>query len=118
MTISVTVWPTGFAFILGFVGPLWVLGEYSMYIKNFCLHFYEAGYDTPVHMSEEAANAATAVPTAIVSSLGSSVVLGFGTFYALMFSPNVWEIFPLICGTRFPQVSTSLWLSTWAKTLR
>lgn len=41
------------------------------------------GYDGPIHMSEEASNAATAVPLAIVMSLGVALFLGFGNYYIL-----------------------------------
>ena len=37
-----------------------------------------AGYDGAIHMSEEASNATTAVPFAIISSLAMAIVLGFG----------------------------------------
>ncbi|KAJ3557762.1 hypothetical protein NM688_g1293 [Phlebia brevispora] len=67
---NLTTWPEGFTFVLGLVGPLWVL----------------AGYDAPVHMSEEASNAATAVPAAIVSSLGTTALLGFGVYFAVAFN--------------------------------
>ena len=36
------------------------------------------GFDGPIHISEEASNAATAVPWAIVSAIGITGVLGFG----------------------------------------
>ncbi|KAI0635035.1 amino acid/polyamine transporter I [Trametes polyzona] len=53
-------WPNGFAFILSFLAPLWTIG----------------GFDAPVHISEEAANASTAVPWAIASTVGIAGVLG------------------------------------------
>ncbi|KAJ3553647.1 hypothetical protein NM688_g3497 [Phlebia brevispora] len=52
------------------LSPLWVM----------------SGYDAPVHMSEEASNAATAVPMAIVSALGCTAVLGLGLNIALAFN--------------------------------
>ncbi|KAH0834010.1 amino acid/polyamine transporter I [Lanmaoa asiatica] len=44
-------WPSGYAFILSFLAPLWTI----------------CSFDSSVHISEEAANAATAVPWAIVT---------------------------------------------------
>ncbi|KAJ3557764.1 hypothetical protein NM688_g1294 [Phlebia brevispora] len=67
---SLNGWQSGFAFVLGFAGPLWVMG----------------GYDGPVHISEEASNANVAVPAAIVSSLGAAILFGFGIFFALAFN--------------------------------
>lgn len=62
-------WPSGFAFILSFMAPLYSIG----------------GYDASVHMSEEASNAATAIPLAITSSIAMSVVLGWGINVSLAF---------------------------------
>ncbi|KAG0693916.1 amino acid/polyamine transporter I [Suillus ampliporus] len=62
-------WPSGFAFILSFLSPLSVMG----------------GYDASVHMSEEASNAATAIPWAITSSIAVSAVLGWGINVTLAF---------------------------------
>ncbi len=36
------------------------------------------GFDAPVHISEEASNARTAVPWAIISGVGAAGVLGWG----------------------------------------
>ncbi|KAJ8454180.1 hypothetical protein ONZ51_g13181 [Trametes cubensis] len=54
-------WPNGFAFILSFLAPMWTVG----------------GFDAPVHISEEASNARTVVPWAIVSSVGIAGLLGW-----------------------------------------
>ncbi|KAJ3557761.1 hypothetical protein NM688_g1295 [Phlebia brevispora] len=67
---NLSAWPTGFAFILSFTGPLWVM----------------AGYDAPMHMSEEAANATTAIPFALVSSLITAAIMGYGINFALTFN--------------------------------
>ncbi|KAL8339792.1 hypothetical protein RB601_006082 [Gaeumannomyces tritici] len=52
---------TGWSLILAFLSPIWTAG----------------GYDSCVHMSEEASNAARAVPLAIMLSVGLSGLLGF-----------------------------------------
>ncbi|TFK86126.1 APC amino acid permease [Polyporus arcularius HHB13444] len=63
-------WPNGFAFVLSFLAPLWTIG----------------GFDAPVHISEEASNARTAVPWAIISGVGAAGVLGWAINVALAFN--------------------------------
>ncbi|GES59912.1 GABA permease [Aspergillus terreus] len=58
---NLTTWPTGWAFILAFLAPIWSIGF----------------FDSCVHMSEEALHAAKAVPLGIIYSAGSACVLGF-----------------------------------------
>lgn len=60
-TENLTTWPTGWAFMLSWLSPLWTIG----------------GFDSAVHMSEEAANAKKAVPYGIILSIGTCWVLGF-----------------------------------------
>ncbi|KAG1780030.1 amino acid/polyamine transporter I [Suillus placidus] len=62
-------WPSGFAFVLSLLAPLWTIG----------------GYDSSVHMSEEASNATTAIPWAIVGSIAVSAALGWGINVSLAF---------------------------------
>ncbi|KAG0692512.1 amino acid/polyamine transporter I [Suillus ampliporus] len=62
-------WPSGFAFILSFMAPLYTIG----------------GFDASVHMSEEASNAAIAIPWAITGSIAVSAVLGWGINVTLAF---------------------------------
>ncbi|KAJ5715463.1 uncharacterized protein N7483_012644 [Penicillium malachiteum] len=56
-----TTWPTGWAFMLSWLAPIWSIGS----------------FDSCVHMSEEALHAAKAVPLGIMFSAGSACVLGF-----------------------------------------
>jgi amino acid transporter len=56
-----TTWPTGWAFMLAWLSPIWTIGA----------------FDSCVHMSEEATHAARAVPLGIISSTGLCGVLGF-----------------------------------------
>jgi amino acid transporter len=58
-----TGWPTGWAFMLAWLAPIWSIGS----------------FDSCVHMSEEAMHAAKAVPLGIIWSAGSACVLGFLT---------------------------------------
>ncbi|KAF9480661.1 amino acid transporter [Pholiota conissans] len=66
---NVSGYPNGFAFILSFLAPLWTI----------------CSFDSSVHISEEASNAATAVPWAIVSAIGIAGVLGVAINMALAF---------------------------------
>lgn len=60
-TENLTTWPTGWAFMLAWLAPMWTIG----------------GFDSCVHMSEEAANAAIAVPYGIMMSIAACWILGF-----------------------------------------
>ncbi|OCH88536.1 APC amino acid permease [Obba rivulosa] len=62
-------WPNGWAFMLSFLAPLWTI----------------AGFDSSVHLSEEASNAAIAVPWAIILSSSVGGVLGWGVNVAIAF---------------------------------
>ncbi|KAF9017096.1 amino acid transporter [Hymenopellis radicata] len=67
---NLSLWPDGFAFILSFIAPAWVI----------------AGLDASVHISEEAKNAGTAVPKAIILSAVISALLGWAVNIALGFN--------------------------------
>ncbi|KAJ8494727.1 hypothetical protein ONZ45_g13133 [Pleurotus djamor] len=67
---NVTSWPNGFAFILSFLAPLWAVG----------------GFDSSVHISEEARNANVAVPWGVICATGLGSALGWGINVALAFS--------------------------------
>lgn len=56
-----TTWPTGWAFMLAWLSPIWTIGA----------------FDSCVHMSEEATHAARAVPLGIITSTGMCGILGF-----------------------------------------
>ncbi|KAL9121243.1 MAG: hypothetical protein Q9187_002198 [Circinaria calcarea] len=58
---NLTTWPAGWAFMLAWLSPIWTIG----------------GFDSCVHMSEEAANATKAVPYGILMSIGSCWLFGF-----------------------------------------
>ncbi|KAJ8522185.1 hypothetical protein ONZ45_g1230 [Pleurotus djamor] len=62
-------WTDGYAFILSFLAPLWTIGS----------------FDSAVHISEEASNAATAVPWAIINAVGIAGILGTAINIALAF---------------------------------
>ncbi|KKY15143.1 putative gaba permease [Diplodia seriata] len=60
-TSNLTTWPTGWAFMLSWLSPIWTIGA----------------FDSCVHMSEEAANATKAVPYGILMSIGSCWLFGW-----------------------------------------
>ncbi|KAF7297572.1 GABA permease [Mycena kentingensis (nom. inval.)] len=62
-------WSNGYAFILSFLAPAWTIG----------------GFDTSVHISEEARNAPRAVPFAIMGATIVSAVLGWLVTIVLAF---------------------------------
>lgn len=77
-------WPTGFAFILSMQAVHWTIGYVDGKVHHEKLrvlieHCY-SGYDCAVHISEEASNAAVAVPYAIAGAIFIAGVLGTGTF--------------------------------------
>ncbi|KAJ5176606.1 GABA-specific permease [Penicillium canariense] len=58
---NLTTWPSGWAFMLSWLSPIWTIGA----------------FDSCVHMSEEATHAARAVPLGIITSTGMCGILGF-----------------------------------------
>jgi amino acid transporter len=60
-TENLTTWPTGWAFMISWLSPIWTIGA----------------FDSCVHMSEEAANATKAVPYGIIMSIGSCWLFGW-----------------------------------------
>ncbi|KAF9074068.1 amino acid/polyamine transporter I [Rhodocollybia butyracea] len=67
---NLSSWPDGFAFIFGFLAPLWTVG----------------GFDSCVHISEEARNASFAIPWATVLSTAATCILGWGINVSLAFN--------------------------------
>jgi amino acid transporter len=59
--INGTGWPTGFAFLMGFLSVIWTM----------------SGYDAPFHLSEECSNANIASPRAIVMTAQLGLYIGF-----------------------------------------
>lgn len=74
-----TGWSNFAAFLLAFMTPAWTI----------------ASYDSCVHISEEASNAARAVPMGIFFSIVSSAILGFGIMVALTFNMGT-DLSPII----------------------
>ncbi|KAK4556951.1 hypothetical protein LTR86_005932 [Recurvomyces mirabilis] len=68
--VNGTEWPTGFAFIMGFLSVIWTM----------------SGYDAPFHLSEECGNANTAAPRAIVMTAQLGFYLGFPVILAIAYT--------------------------------
>ncbi|KAF8526136.1 amino acid/polyamine transporter I [Gautieria morchelliformis] len=97
-------WPNGFAFMLSWLAPAWTIGA----------------FDSAVHISEEATNAATAVPWAIVGAIAISGILGTAINVVLAFcagtdmssvlnSPIGQPMATIIFGSLGPNGTLALW---------
>ncbi|KAF2461947.1 amino acid permease-domain-containing protein [Lineolata rhizophorae] len=89
-TANLTEWPTGWTFMLAWLSPIWTIGA----------------FDSCVHMSEEASNAARAVPYGILMSIGSCWLFGFISLIviAACMSPDVSAILDSPFGQPMAQI--------------
>ncbi|KAK6857840.1 gaba permease [Apiospora arundinis] len=94
---NLTRWPTGWAFMLAWLSPIWTIG---------C-------FDACVYMSEEAANAAHAVPMGILSSIGMCWGLGFMIVIVVAncMSPDIQSIL----GSKFGQPMAQIYYDALGK---
>ncbi len=93
-----TGWSNVGAFLLAFMTPAWTI----------------ASYDACVHISEEASNAAKAVPMGIFFSIVSSAILGFGIMIALTFNMGT-NLDPII-NSDYGQPMATIILNSCGKT--
>lgn len=68
--INGTEWPSGLAFIMGFLSVIWTM----------------SGYDAPFHLSEECSNANIASPRAIVMTAQLGLYLGFAIILVIAYT--------------------------------
>ncbi|KZF24063.1 gaba permease [Xylona heveae TC161] len=94
---NLTTWPTGWAFMLSWLSPIWVIG----------------GFDSAVHMSEEAANATKAVPYGILMSIGSCWFFGFIIMIALAACIN--PDLEAVLGSKFGQPMAQIYYDAIGK---
>ncbi|KAI9814184.1 MAG: GABA-specific high-affinity permease [Pycnora praestabilis] len=89
-TENLTTWPTGWAFMLAWLSPIWTIG----------------GFDSCVHMSEEASNATKAVPYGILMSIGSCWFFGFILLIviAACINPDLSAVYPGQFGQPMAQI--------------
>ncbi|KAF8130355.1 amino acid/polyamine transporter I [Boletus edulis] len=93
---NVNGWPNGYAFILSLLAPLWTIN----------------GFISCVHISEEAGNAATAIPWAIVGAAGTAGLLGWTINISLAFCMGT-DIASLI---NSPQPMAQIFLNRFGQT--
>ncbi|KAJ5360159.1 hypothetical protein N7517_009350 [Penicillium concentricum] len=92
-----TAWPTGWAFIMAWLSPIWTIGA----------------FDSCVHMSEEATHAARAVPLGIISSVGLCGILGFVSLAVIAASMD--RNIEGILGSKFGQPMTQIYYDALGK---
>ncbi|KAF7867014.1 uncharacterized protein EAF02_009800 [Botrytis sinoallii] len=68
--VNGTEWPTGFAFLMGFLSVIWTL----------------SGYDAPFHLSEECSNANIAGPRAIIMTAQLGLWLGWAIILVIAYT--------------------------------
>ncbi|CAK7266658.1 GABA-specific high-affinity permease [Sporothrix epigloea] len=87
---NLTTWPKGWTFMLAWLSPIWTVGA----------------FDSCVHMSEEAANAAKAVPLGILSSIGMCWGLGLVLLIVLAacMDPNPDNVLSSVFGQPMAQI--------------
>ncbi|KAF7915379.1 hypothetical protein EAE99_010152 [Botrytis elliptica] len=68
--VNGTEWPTGFAFLMGFLSVIWTL----------------SGYDAPFHLSEECSNANIAGPRAVVMTAHLGLWLGWAIILVIAYT--------------------------------
>ncbi|SAM83401.1 related to UGA4-GABA permease-also involved in delta-aminolevulinate transport [Ustilago bromivora] len=93
-----TGWSNVPAFLLAFLTSSWTI----------------ASYDSCVHISEEASNAAKAVPMGIFFSIVSSSILGFGIMIALAF--NMGTDLAAVVNSEYGQPMATIILNSCGKT--
>ncbi|KAI9368769.1 amino acid/polyamine transporter I [Aspergillus egyptiacus] len=94
---NLTTWPKGWAFMLAWLSPIWTIGA----------------FDSCVHMSEEATNAARAVPLGILWSCGLCGVLGFLSLAVISSVINV--DLEAVMGTKFGQPMAQIYYDCLGK---
>ncbi|KAF2485763.1 gaba permease [Neohortaea acidophila] len=94
---NLTTWPKGWTFMLAWLSPIWSVGA----------------FDSCVHMSEEATNAARAVPYGILMAIGSAWFFGFiiVIVIAATMSPNAASLL----GSKFGQPMAQIYYDAIGK---
>jgi amino acid transporter len=93
---NLTEWPYSWAFFMAWMSCIWTIGA----------------FDSCVHMSEEASNAATAVPFGIILSISLCGVLGFVILAVL--AACITDI-PAVLGTPLGQPMAQIYMDTLGK---
>ncbi|MDI1487743.1 MAG: GABA-specific high-affinity permease [Ramalina farinacea] len=96
-TDNLTTWPTGWAFMLSWLSPIWTIGS----------------FDSCVHMSEEAANATKAVPFGILMSIGSCWFFGF--IIVVVLAATINPDLESVTGSKFGQPMAQIYFDAVGK---
>ncbi|KAL8820765.1 MAG: hypothetical protein Q9223_001081 [Gallowayella weberi] len=94
---NLTTWPTGWAFMLSWLSPIWTIGS----------------FDSCIHMSEECVNATKAVPAGILMSIGSCWVFGF--FIVIVLAATISPDLESITGSKFGQPMAQIYFDAVGK---
>lgn len=94
---NLTTWPTGWSFMLAWLSPIWTIGA----------------FDSCVHMSEEASNAAMAVPMGILGSIGMCWGLGF--VIVIVFAACINPDLSSVLGSSFGQPMAQMYFDALGK---
>lgn len=96
-TENLTTWPTGWAFMLSWLSPIWTIGS----------------FDACVHMSEECVNAAKAVPAGIIMSIGSCWL--FGLIIMIVLAATISPDLESVTGSKFGQPMAQIYYDAIGK---
>lgn len=96
-TENLTTWPTGWAFMLSWLSPIWTIGS----------------FDSCVHMSEECVNAAKAVPAGIIMSIGSCWL--FGLIIMIVLAATISPDLESVTGSKFGQPMAQIYYDAIGK---
>ncbi|KAL6694248.1 amino acid transporter [Trichoderma pleuroticola] len=96
-SVNETTWPSGWAFMLSWLSPIWTIGA----------------FDSCVHMSEEAKNPTKAVPIGILASIGGCWIFGF--LVTAVLAACTGNNFEDILGTPFGQPIAQIYYNALGK---
>ncbi|KAL8679244.1 MAG: hypothetical protein Q9224_007054 [Gallowayella concinna] len=96
-TENLTTWPTGWAFMLSWLSPIWTIGS----------------FDSCVHMSEECVNATKAVPAGILMAIGSCWF--FGLIVVIVLAATITPDLESITGSKFGQPMAQIYFDAVGK---
>jgi amino acid transporter len=94
---NLTTWPSGWAFMISWLSPIWTIG----------------GFDSAVHISEEATNATKAAPLGILFSIGSCWL--FGWICCIVIAATMVQDLDSILGSAFGQPMAQIYFDSLGK---
>ena len=96
-TDNLTTWPTGWAFMLSWLSPIWTIGA----------------FDSCVHISEECKNATVAVPYGILMSIASCWFFGF--ILLIVIAACIDPVLENVTGSKFGQPMAQIYYDALGK---